>query len=180
MLPIVHKESVEPRAASQESLDKILAQCAGDGIYDVRNRAIVMLLTDTGMRNGELCSMDMDVTEKGEMIEENGIKQYSYVIRSEKRRGSQNSHRRLFWYGDAQAALDKWFTARAEYARLFPLRHPEALFISTKDSHGKTGSRTTNFTGGLRLRDLSVKAGIPTVTAHSLRPKFGNDAAEAG
>jgi integrase/recombinase XerC len=180
MLPVIHNESVEPRVASQESLDKILAECARDDIYDVRNRAIVLLLADTGMRNGELCSLEVHIKERCELTETNGVKQYSCVIRSEKRRGAKGSHRRIFWYEEAQAALEKWLKVRSEYARLFPPRHPEALFISTRNSHGITGTRMTPFTVGLMFRDLSAKAGIPTVNPHSLRHKFGNDAAEAG
>jgi len=180
ILPVVHKEGVEPRVASQESLKKVLEQCAGEDLYDIRNRAIVLLLADTGMRAGELCSMDLNVMSKYEVAEANGIKQFSCVIRSEKRRASQISHRRIFWYDRAQIALEKWTEAREKYAKLLPLRHPEALFISIKDSHGKVGSRMNSTTVGVMFRDLSVQAGIPTVNPHSLRHKFGNDAAEAG
>lgn len=177
-LPVVHKEGVEPRIATDDSLAKILTQCTGDSLYDIRNRAVILLLSDTGMRNGELCSMNLDVVEKREVSEENGIKQYSYVVRTEKRRSSVNPHRRVFWYEETNNAVKKWITARGKYVRLIPPRHPEALFISTKDSHGKAGSRMTQFTVGLMLRDLSAKAGIPTVNAHSIRHKFGSDAAE--
>jgi site-specific recombinase XerD len=180
MLPIVHKENVEPRVASQESLEKVLAQCPDNDLYGIRNRAIILLLTDTGMRVGEMCTMNTDIDQKCEVIEENGVKQYSYVIRSEKRRGAQNSHRRVFWYEDTHTALVKWQAARAEYVRLIPPRDPDALFISTQNSHGKTGSRMTNFSVGLVLRNLSAKAGIPSLNAHSMRHKFGNDAADAG
>lgn len=180
MLPIIHKEGVEPRVASQDALDKVLAQCAGDSLYDIRNRAAILMLTDTGMRNGELCSMNADILDTCEVSEENGVKQYSYVIRSEKRRASQNPHRRVFWYEETHTALKKWYKARAEYVKMFPPRDAEALFISTKDSHGKTGSRMTHYTIGLMLRSLSAKAGIDTVNAHSLRHKFGTDAAQQG
>src|SRR3989344_534920 len=180
MLPIIHKEGTEPRVASQESLTKVIAQCEGESLYDVRNRAIILMISDTGMRNGELCSMNVvDIMDKCEVMEENGVKQYSHVIRTEKARSSRNPHRRVFWYEEAHAALSKWLEKRGEYTHLFPPRHPEALFISTKDSHGKVGSRMTPFTVGLVLRRLSEKAGIPTVNAHSVRHKFGNDAADA-
>lgn len=180
VLPVVHKEGTEPRIATQESLEKVLAQCNGDSIYDVRNRAIVLLISDTGMRNGELCSMDVDVMDKCEVEEENGAKQYSYVIRTEKARSSRHPHRRVFWYEETHAALSKWLEMREEYTHMFPPQHPEALFISTRDSHGKVGSRMTPFTVGLVLRRLSEKAGIETVNAHSLRHKFGADSAENG
>jgi integrase/recombinase XerC len=180
MLPIVHKEGVEPRVASQESLEKILAHCSMDDIYDIRNRAIILLLADTGVRSGELCSMNVDVDEKHEVTEINGIKQYSCVIRSEKRRSSAISHRRIFWYEETHIALERWIEVRARYANLVPPQHPEALFISVRESHGKTGSRMNSTTIGEMLRRLSVRAGIPTINPHSLRHKFGNDAAEAG
>jgi site-specific recombinase XerD len=181
MLPIIHKEGTEPRVASQESLTKVLAQCEGESLYDVRNRAIILMISDTGMRNGELCSMNVvDVTEKCEVAEENGVKQYACVIRTEKARTSRNPHRRVFWYEEAHTALSKWLEKRGEYTHLFPPRHPEALFISTKDSHGKVGSRMTPFTVGLVLRRLSERAGIETVNAHSVRHKFGGDSADNG
>jgi len=181
MLPVVRKEGTEPRIASRESLEKILAQCAGDDIYHIRNRAVILMLADTGVRNGELCSLNVaDITEKCEVTEENGCKQYSCVIRTEKARSSRNPHRRVFWYEQAHTALKKWLEMRATYARLVPPRDPEALFISTKDSHGKAGSRMTPFTVGLVLRRTSEKAGIETVNAHSLRHKFGADSAENG
>src|SRR5207248_664909 len=81
---------------------------------------------------------------------------------------------------ETHIALERWIEARARYANLIPPQHPEALFISVRESHGKTGSRMNSTTVGEMLRRLSVRAGVSTINPHSLRHKFGNDAAEAG
>jgi len=65
-LPVIQREGVEPRVATEDVFRKVLEQCTGTSIYEVRNRAILLLLADTGMRNGELCSMNIDVVEKVE------------------------------------------------------------------------------------------------------------------
>lgn len=176
VLPIVQKEGVEPKVAAPDSIEKILRQCAGNSIYDVRNRAIVMLLLDTGARNGELCSMGMDITDKAEM--QDG--QYSYVVKTEKAARSSKPVRRIFWYQEANDALNRWLLLRAEFTRMFDVKDPEALFIGIKQSHKEIGRRMTPYSLGLMLRDISRKAGIPTVNAHSLRHLFGNSAAEQG
>ena len=174
ILPVVRKEGVEPRVATPEVVGKVLEQCEGRDIYSVRNRALLMMLMDTGMRNGELCSMNMDVVEKAELHEG----QYSHVIRTEKNRGSK-PFRRVFWYEEANNALNQWISLREEFVKMFPVKDEDALFIGTKMSHG-LGYRMTPFTVGVVLRKLSVKAGVPTLNAHSLRHYFGMQAAEAG
>lgn len=178
LLPIINKVGVEPRSATDDSIQKLLAQCEGGRIYDIRNRAIILLLLDTGMRNGELCSMGMDLLQKVEV--DNG--QYSYVIKTEKNRGSR-PHRRVFWYEEANDALNKWLEMRAEFVKTNDVRDIDALFIGVggnKSFNRYLGFRVNPYTVGLMFRRLSKQAGIPTVNPHSLRHLFGNTAAEQG
>lgn len=175
LLPVVHKEGVEPRVADIESLKKVLALCEGTDIYSIRNRAIILMLADTGMRNGELCSMNTDIMETQEISEG----QHSYIVRTEKVRGGK-THRRIFWYEETNTALNRWLVARDNFKRMYKMASPGALFVTIQVSHSKIGNRMTPYTIGLMLRRLSEEAHIPTLNAHSLRHLFGATAAEHG
>lgn len=178
ILPIIGKVGVEPKVANEENIAKLLQQCEGDRIYDVRNRAIIFLLKDTGMRNGELCSINMEALEKVEI--DNG--QYSCIIKTEKNRGSK-PYRRVFWYEEANDALNKWLLLRAEFVRIYPPPDSSALFLGVgglKWQSANIGHRVNPSVVGKMLKIYSQQAGIPIVNAHSLRHLFGNTAAEQG
>ena len=212
-LPVMHKEGVEPKVASREVIKKILEQCAGDDIYQVRNKAIIMLFVDSGMRNGELCSLNTDIdtdtfnfvrqcpcgqeitfnstlsrmlpdaqkcskcdkTMEATPNDPNTTKQFSHVIKTEKRR-SGIVHRRIFWYEETNTALRNWIEKRTMFVKFFNAKVPEALFIGVKS--WRSGYRMTSYTVGLMLRDISAAAGVETVNAHSLRHMFGFESAE--
>lgn len=217
ILPIIQKTGVIPRVANQAALSQLLEQAAGDDLYDLRNRAIILLFADGGMRNGELCALNTDIDtdtftfserctgcgdeisfesklstmatdlqscnrcrneQVGDPCVQGVLKQFSSVLKTEKRRGGV-IHRRVFWYTEANDALKKWMLKRKAFCDFFNVRDQEALFIGVKT--WRAGYRMRPGTVGLMLRDLSLSAGIePVVNAHSIRHMFGFEAAELG
>lgn len=175
ILPLIKKEGALQRVAATESLQKLLGVCGGSDIYSVRNNSMIRMLADTGMRNGEMCSMNVELLEK---VQRNG-NQYAAIIRTEKRKGVLG-YRRVFWYQETHDALLKWLSFRTEFVKMFAVAEPEALYFSVRETHGKVGQRVSPNMVGVTLKKLSHEAGIPTVNPHSLRHLFGNTAAAAG
>ncbi len=59
-VPNVRLESKIVRPFSVDEVHRLLAVCSGDNEFDVRNRAIILLLLDTGIRSGELRLLNIE------------------------------------------------------------------------------------------------------------------------
>jgi integrase/recombinase XerC len=193
-IPLIKKRDGKHRVASPETLQKLLDACSGPDIYSVRDNAMLRLLASTGMRAGELCSMNLsDVTDKlqidehmeidAETMQQKMVKQYSTIIKTEKRKGIL-AYRRVFWYAETQEAIEKWIHQRAEFMKIFPAKegHGDALFTTVGTSGGALnwGRRVHPNNLIIVFGRISGRAGIPRVNPHSLRHLFGNTAAQQG
>ena len=113
-----------------------------------RNIAILMLLHDTGMRIGELCSLEIDDIEPD----------YSAVIRTEK----TTARRRVFWNSDTDLVLQNYLVERVN-------SHPktEKLFVAARDGRERgLSSRNIQKIIGETAERAGIKA---NVSPHSFR-----------
>lgn len=91
----------DPRPSTDETVIKRLLAACGDGSDEesARNRAIVLLLSETGMRISELCNLTDEVTEIA--------KRRARVLRAK-----GGKHRMVFWQPSGAAALARYLLLR--------------------------------------------------------------------
>lgn len=145
----------EPKPGIElQDVSALLAAC--DGPFEKRDRAIVLFLTDTGIRRRELCALSISG------IENNGT--VSLTADGTKTRTA----RKAFISRQTQKALRAYLATRENLSMDAPL-------FATKDGEPFTPS-------GMRqvLRRLCVAAGLPEVGAHSFRRCFALESLRAG
>jgi site-specific recombinase XerD len=92
LIPIPRKVFKFPRVATEDQYKRLLGAVQDEGkcgeiTYAVRDKAVIMLIHDTGARNGEIVSLDMDDLDLGRK---------SARIKTEKSRG-EIPYREIFW-----------------------------------------------------------------------------------
>lgn len=170
LIPVPQKQFKFPRIADDKAYQKLLAiipRRTNDPRH-IRNLAIITMLYDTGARNGELMALDVGDLE---------LERKRAVIRTEKGR-VRRPIREIFWTDGTNENLKRWIEKREYLKKVFTLKDPQALFIST--TSWKTGQRFTSKGVGEMLRKYCNRAGIPYMNAHSFRHKFGHDLANNG
>lgn len=164
LIPLPRPEFKLPRVATAEQYRQLLAVIPRtNDPRHIRNRAIIMLFWDTGIRVGELCNLDI-----GDL----NVNERRGILKTEKNRGSR-THRPIFWTEPTTSALQDWLQKRSRLTC-----HGQALFISC--SSGKAGQRLTKKGVGEFLRQLSNRAGIPYVNPHSFRHHLGHHIIQQG
>lgn len=142
-VPLVRLPPQAPKALSDADLDRLLTRLPHE---DVRDRAIILLLADTGCRVGGLCSLtisNLDIPGRSAVVIEKG------------NRG------RFVYFTDPTA------DALALYLAVRPAADSDAVFIA------KGGTPLT--TGGVRLmlERVGKRAGVKgRANAHSFRHAF--------
>jgi len=165
LIPLPAKEFRIPRVATEESYKKLLAVIPrNNDPRHIRNRAIVNLLWDTGARNGEVVSLNVEDVDRSRM---------RAVIKTEKSRG-RRPLREIFWTHDTNENLGKWLERRGG----MPSKDPEALFICA--SSWNVGERLTIKGVGEMLRRYCNRAKVPYMNAHSFRHHMGHDVIKKG
>ena len=134
------------QALNPQEVTRLLERFSARGYLDARNRAIVMMLLDTGMRVFELANLrldDVDTTSGSILI----------------RRGKGSKQRVVRIGAKAQKALWKYMTVyrRGDSDRLFLSRSGEPLDV--------TGIK-------IMIRRLGKKAGVENAHVHRLRHTF--------
>ncbi len=159
-IPKVKLEFVEPRVLSEEEYQKILSVIKEKGLFGLRNKAMIKILWDTGVRIGELVAFNISElpTES-----EGGV--WKMTIKTEKTRGKRPM-RQIYWSDETNTLLHRWIDFRAEYAKEHKLKDPDALFIAM---HNGQGRRLTLQAPEDMLVRYSRAAGIPTANPHSFR-----------
>lgn len=150
---IPRREFNIPRVGDDDSYQKLLTVDPNDPnrFRVVRNRLIMHLLYDTGVRNSEMCSLN---------IEDVNVKEKTATIRTAKSQGAK-PFRIIVWNDETNDLMKEWLEYRERYGG-------EALFISLGNQ--KVGGRLTNRGVGEMLRRYSNLAGLPEVkNAHSWR-----------
>lgn len=161
LIPKVQVDFIEPRVATEEEYAKILQAIPQKGMFNIRNRAMIQLLWDTGVRNGELISFNMNDLPKASG--HSGV--YSMLIKTEKSRGKRPV-RDIFWSVETHRALLDWLEVRKEYTKSHEIVDPDAVFIALNTGHGR---RLTVQAPEMMLTNYSKKAGLKTVNPHSFR-----------
>lgn len=165
LIPIPKPERTMPRVATVEHYQRLVHSIPrSSDPRHLRNRTIIHLLWDTGMRAGELVALDVkdiDTTAR------------RATIRTEKNRGSR-PFRNVFWTKATNTCLKLWITKRA---RLASSAEP-ALFICC--TSWRRGKRLTNKGLGEALRRACNRAKLPYMNPHSFRHAVGHEIIKNG
>jgi len=159
----VEEQSLAPRwldkkeqAALVRETEKVInaAQTEAAKIQGLRDRAVVLLLLNSGLRISELCDLSINDVElsdrKGKLIV---------------RQGKGSKKREVPLNGPAREALKNWMKVRAK---------GDAIF------EGKRGDRLSPSGAYRRLAELARRANIKDVSPHTLRHSFGKNLVDAG
>lgn len=168
LIPIPSKEYNMPRVLNESSYQQLLnvIPLETNDPRHIRNRAIVMMLHDTGARAGEIVSLDVDDLD---------MERKRAVIKTEKSKG-RRPIREIFWNDGANQSLRVWIDKREV---LLGERESNALFISVAGL--KTCERLTIKGLGELLRRYSNTAKLPNhVNAHSFRHRIGHEVVKKG
>lgn len=169
LIPIPKREYNKPKVINETSYLKLLAALPKKNLpHVVRNRAMIMMLWDTGMRVGELVALNESDVDKDKR---------SAKMRTEKSRG-RRPFREVFWSEAAHKQLEKWLRVRKGLNRRWGIKNPLPIFQSCNTY--KVGQRIDIGGVAVMLRRLSKKAKIPTVNAHSFRHHKGRHIIESG
>lgn len=164
LIPIPHKDYTVPRVTNDKDF-RLLLHAIPTKTSDprhVRNRALILLLWDTGCRLGEALSIqapDIDLKSK------------KAVIKTEKSRGKR-PFREVFWTQQTNTALKRWIMILPKYAK-----DNNALFVCINFHPGNTFSIKG---AGEMLRKYCNRAGLPYMNAHSFRHHKGHDIINKG
>jgi integrase len=178
LIPVPRKLFKFPRVATEDQYKRLLGAIQDEGkcgeiTYAVRDKAIVMLIHDTGARNGEIVSLDMDDLDLGRK---------SARIKTEKSRG-EIPYREIFWSNGANEQLKKWIAIRDRFLTKMELDEPKAVFFGIKaggsaSNYSAKGKRLqVNYVSEL-FRKYSNRAKLPIINPHSFRHLFGRDLAK--
>jgi site-specific recombinase XerD len=149
-----------PRAVDDNTLEKLV-----QGITDVRDKAIVLLFVESGLRLSELRNLNKDTIVPRKRKASDGTDQYFGVGETL----GKGRKRRNFIVGPA--ALQ----ALADYIKAHRLKDKNpALFLSSR--HQRIGCRTIQYTVDKWCREL----GLSHIHIHQLRHSFATRNVNAG
>ena len=139
-------------------LERLLEAPGGNGLPDVRDRALLATLFSTGMRVSELCSLNRDMVsvERGELSV----------------RGKGGKVRPVFISEDAGKRLGAWLKARVDMDPALFIRIPRNAKFGSYDDLRLTPRSIQRI-----VRGRAVAAGIvgKKVSPHTLRHSFATD-----
>ncbi|HLS55717.1 MAG TPA: tyrosine-type recombinase/integrase [Zeimonas sp.] len=154
MRPPVIPEAPPPVLGEAE-LTRLLATCAGRDFRSRRDRAIILLLLDTGLRRAECAALTLDDLDlDAQTVRVQGKGRRARVVAFGKR---------------ATLALDRYLRARREH----PAAYRPNLWL------GRAGPMTPNGIYQV-VRDRALEAGLPPVHTHQLRHTFAHAWLAAG
>ena len=170
LVPMPKQDLKIPRVCAEDEYHKLLEMAKRDTLTKgARNEAIIRMLWDTGARNNEILSLnvnDMDISSK------------QTVIKTEKS-VNRRPFRQIFWTQETSEALARWIEIRSDFEKHRVFKDSEALFISILGR--KSGQRISIAGVGEFLRQYSRKCDIfPVANAHSLRHHMGQDLSNGG
>jgi site-specific recombinase XerD len=142
----------EPKGISRADLLALLATCAGETVADVRDRAIILLLGDSGCRVGGLCGLrigDLDLDAMRAWVTE-----------------KRDKTRLVFFLEHTAQALRAWLEIR-------PQGYGDWLFVSLS-----TNVKGALMPGGViqMLKRRARQAGVPgPVNPHAFRHAYARE-----
>ena len=170
LIPIKEKVFSIPRVTNLETFQKLLQQIpekSNDAHY-LRNRVLLLMLWDTGVRSGELVSLD---------ISDLDLQNRTALIKTEKSRG-RRPIRQIFWTEETHVHLLKWINKLSVLRNKYNFKNDNALFVSIAKSIRQPvrGCRLSPRAVAEIMRSLSNKAGLPIISnAHGIRHSMGRD-----
>lgn len=177
LIPLTDKEYVKPRVCTIESYKALLRVCeqSTKRNYMVRNKAMITLLWNTGMRIGELVSLN---------VKDVDIERRLITIKTEKSKGVRPFRTIPYDILDEEAVkvLPKWLEFREKMLKEKPIEDSEALFFGYKTTR-IYGRRFTGQSLGEIFSRTSKEAGLAVeeyVNPHSMRHHFGHALAIKG
>lgn len=147
-------------ACDRPTLDALLTGCSGSDEFDTRNRAILLLLYESGLRVSELCNMQDANVELG--------KRRAWIV------GKGQRGRWIFWHADAGEALSQYVAIRRG--------RPGGACIRGVSSRNDGGAMTPTAVRAM-LKRLGVTVGVQLPLGspcHWFRHGFAHAALEAG
>lgn len=170
LIPIVERDYHMPKVAKLEDYYKVLAAIKeNNDPRHIRNKLMLMMFKDTGVRLGELLSLNLNDLKID--------KEQSYAIVKTEKTKKLHPIRKVFWTPETQDQLDKWLLKRKHLSTIINGVDSEALFISVCGI--KTGRRLRKNGATEVMRRLSHEAGLTYVlNSHQLRHLFGHDLAK--
>jgi site-specific recombinase XerD len=150
-----------------DQLQKLLLSPAADEISGLRDRAILEVLFSTGLRVGELASLNRDQINVP-YIKKNAIKELELPIT-----GKGGYTRTVYFSQRALLALERYLSKRADLDK--------ALFVNFKKDNGQDTRRLTIRSIERIIKKYVWLAGLPVdTTPHTLRHSFATDLLEQG
>ncbi len=170
LIPIPEKNFKLPKVATEEQYQKLLQFIPIDSnaYQNSRNRTLLMMLHDSGVRSGEIVSLDM---------ENLNLKKQSAEIKTEKSRGII-PFREIFWTRKTNEQLKDWLKQRKIILEKYNIeeKNMPAVFIGIRKGQVK---RLESQSVSDILLKYSRRAGLETtINPHSLRHLFGRDMAK--
>jgi site-specific recombinase XerD len=132
---------------SDDDIQRLLKACDGKTFDDRRDKAMILLFLDTGMRRGELVAMQFD---------DLNLEEQSILVH-----GKGKIERLVAFGNHAAHALDAYLRARMKHKHA----HMDAVWIT---SHGAMYNRTVNVIFERRAK----QAGLGRVWPHLMRHQF--------
>lgn len=171
LIQIPKADFKQPKAVTEDEYKQILNSIPKSGKLptDVRNEALVRMLWDTGARNGELLSLNVNDLDLDKMCA---------VIKTEKSRGLA-PFRKIMWSESTNLMLQIWLARRQKLSNTRPFHDPDAVFISISNATSGHRMRVRGFSEV--LRNLSKRAGLEEIAnPHAFRHHFGKELAKKG
>lgn len=173
LVPIPDRDYHFPKITDDDDIKLLLEAIPGgrhkEHMRYTRNRAIIFMLWNTGMRVGELTSLNIDDVDTVKM---------KAVIKTAKSKGIKPI-RQIMWAKDCNNALKEWLKDRKRAQTILRDCELEPLFVNIAASH--SGSRMDKKGVEEMLRRLSRKANLGyNCNPHRFRHAFGRDLAKKG
>lgn len=144
---------------TQEEVDKILYLIGEEKIIDVRDKAMISFLSDTGVRASEL--MDMNVSDID-------LSKMNSVILTKK----SLQHRMIFWHGETHRLLKLYLWKRNAYS------NSQALWLSFGPN--LIIERLSKRTLERMVKERGKIIDYKNIVAHSFRHKLAHELLENG
>ncbi len=168
-IPLPRKDFKETKVATDEQIAKVLQVLSKSPQKHcrLRNRAILLLLRDTGMRCGELQALDLKDID---------LDKKRALIQTKKSRGMRPI-RAVFWYDECNEAMKEWLEEREKFLQKRNTKE-DALFVIVHKNKGV--ARIGPSAAGIAFRKASWIAGVKPLNPHSLRHRKGHLLAKSG